>query len=82
MLVIIWFSVWCETCRYQCLENFLGGLAEAATAPLGHKWPQIILLDCVSSYNASGCPFSFLTFPAFYGILNQIPQLHSLLLGS
>ena len=41
------FSVWCETSRYQCLENLLDGLA-AAVVPLGHKWPLMSLLDCVS----------------------------------
>ena len=61
MLVLIkFFSVWCETCSYQCLENcFLVVVVVVLVVvvvvvvlvlvvPLGHKWPSVILLDCVS----------------------------------
>jgi len=41
------FTVWCETCRYQCLENLLGGLV-VVVVPLFHKWPLVTLLDFVS----------------------------------
>jgi len=42
------FSVWCEACRYLCLDNLSVGLAAPAVVPLDHKWPLVILLDCVS----------------------------------
>ena len=48
LLIIRFFSVWYVACSYLCLDNLSVGLAAPVVVPLGHKWPLVILLDCVS----------------------------------
>ena len=75
------FSVWCETCRYQCLENLLVGLA-AAAAPLGPKWPWWSYWIVLARSAGSCYPILVPKFPVFHGLINQVPPLDFVLNGS